>query len=33
MDVTIDQVGRIVIPKAFRDRLGLTSGVNEIAHR
>ena len=27
MDVTIDQVGRIVIPKAFRDRLGLTSGV------
>ena len=26
MDVTIDQVGRIVIPKTFRDRLGLAPG-------
>ena len=26
MEVTIDQVGRIVVPKAFRDRLGLTPG-------
>jgi AbrB family looped-hinge helix DNA binding protein len=26
MEATIDQVGRIVLPKALRDRLGLTPG-------
>jgi AbrB family looped-hinge helix DNA binding protein len=27
MEATIDQVGRIVLPKALRDRLGLTPGM------
>jgi AbrB family looped-hinge helix DNA binding protein len=26
MEATVDQVGRIVLPKALRDRLGLTPG-------
>ena len=26
MEATIDQVGRVVVPKALRDRLGLTAG-------
>jgi AbrB family looped-hinge helix DNA binding protein len=26
MQATVDQVGRIVVPKALRDRLGLTPG-------
>ncbi len=26
METTVDQVGRIVIPKALRDRLGLVPG-------
>jgi AbrB family looped-hinge helix DNA binding protein len=26
MDVTVDSVGRIVVPKAFRDALGIKAG-------
>lgn len=26
MEATIDQVGRVVVPKALRDQLGLTAG-------
>lgn len=31
MRVTIDQAGRLVIPKAIRDRIGLRAGEVEIA--
>jgi len=30
MRTTIDKAGRLVVPKALRDRLGLQSGVVEI---